>query len=49
MMQKNYKISRYNDKNAFGKQLKKKYKISAVRTGVWTLRSRSCYSGVDLL
>ena len=28
---------------------KKKYKISAVRTGVWTLRSRSCYSGVDSL
>ena len=24
-------------------------KISAVRTGVWTLRSRSCYSGVDSL
>ena len=22
--------------------IKKKYKISAVRTGVWTLRSRSC-------
>ena len=32
-----------------GNNKKKKYKISAVRTGVWTLRSRSCYSGVDSL